>query len=85
MNQVDQVKKILSVRCNCDGTKMSFIGDTDEIGSKFFVYDDYLDKFLDYDFGSKKPVSHCWDDEDCRLLVCQTVSSEVSRESLYAD
>jgi hypothetical protein len=81
LNQVDQVGKIHSVRCNCDGTKLSFLAEALESGkieAKLFVYDGYLDKFLCYDFGNRKPVSHCWDDEDCRLLACQTVCSEVS-------
>lgn len=82
MEQVDQVGRIHSVRCNCDGTKISFLAESLENGGvepKLFVYDDFLDKFLCYDFGNRRPVSHCWDVEDCRLIACQTICSEVSR------
>lgn len=82
LNQVDQVEKIQSLRCNCDGTKISFFAESpkgDGTESKLFVYDEYLDKFLCYDFGDRRPVSHYWDDEDCKLLACHIICSEVSR------
>lgn len=77
--KVDQVEKIQSLRCNCDGTKISFFAESpkgDGTESKLFVYDEYLDKFLCYDFGDRRPVSHYWDDEDCKLLACHIICSE---------
>lgn len=88
MEQADHVGKIHSVRCNCDGTKVSFLAEaleSDGAEEKLFVYDDYLDKFLCYEFENRKPVSHCWDDEDCRLLACQTMCSEVRRSVFDGD
>lgn len=76
------IGRIESVRCNSDGTKISFVAEAESgkfgLDSRLFVYDDTLDKVLFYDFvqAHRRPVTHCWDDDDPRLLACQTIQMD---------
>ncbi|GBG73003.1 hypothetical protein CBR_g12722 [Chara braunii] len=71
---------IRSLRCNCDGTKVSILAgiegedDMEKLDSRLFVYDLEIDKFLAYDFRPfhRRPLSHCWDGEEPKLMACET-------------
>ena len=71
---------VKSIRCNADGTCVSIL--SERMRGKYLrapdtrlhVYHCEMQSVLHYDFGDKGryPVAHFWDDEEPRLLACET-------------
>eukprot|EP00192_Tetraselmis_astigmatica_P000931 CAMPEP_0117694304 /NCGR_PEP_ID=MMETSP0804-20121206/27375_1 /TAXON_ID=1074897 /ORGANISM="Tetraselmis astigmatica, Strain CCMP880" /LENGTH=1395 /DNA_ID=CAMNT_0005507981 /DNA_START=130 /DNA_END=4318 /DNA_ORIENTATION=+ len=72
--------EIESIRCNCNGTKVSIIANLVENKTlrdpRLFVYDTDTDMVTFYDFRNDKctPEGHVWDGEDPRLVACETMA-----------
>jgi len=81
--------EITSVKINCKGSQVSILTKTkDEArhfvqSTKLHVYDVDGDKMYHYDFmaQSRFPISHCWDQEEPRLLACETRRFGVVQET----
>jgi len=71
------IGEIRSIRCNCDGTRVSVISDTvrgrfKEPDTRIHVWNGDRDEIRNYDVGpSRVPVSHFWDPQEPRLLTCE--------------
>ncbi|KAH9568136.1 hypothetical protein CY35_03G061800 [Sphagnum magellanicum] len=80
------IRRIESLRCNCDGSKLSFLVGSlanDCLVSSLYVYDTQLDRFLVFDLRTinSRPVSHCWDGEESKLLACEIIPEEVDQKT----
>ncbi|KAK9824666.1 hypothetical protein WJX72_012185 [[Myrmecia] bisecta] len=66
-----------SVRCNCNGAKVSILAGSQAGGDQqqLFVYEVESDRTTSYPFAaeSRNPQSHCWDLQHPMLLACETV------------
>eukprot|EP00873_Tetraselmis_striata_P011387 jgi/Tetstr1/431651/TSEL_021180.t1 len=77
----EPIGEVESIRCNCNGTKVSMIANMVENPTlrdpRVFVYDTDTDMLTFYDFRKDKcvPEAHIWDGEDARLLACETMAS----------
>lgn len=72
---------ILSVRCSCDGMRVSILAteiveDMEQPDTKIYVYEVESDSFRAHDFRSSDhyPISHYWDATEPKLLGCETRS-----------
>ncbi|GAQ77909.1 hypothetical protein KFL_000050460 [Klebsormidium nitens] len=69
---------IVSVRCNCTGTKVSVLASESDGSrrpdSRLFVYEVELDAFQVYDFkqSRRRPINHTWDGEEARMVAVET-------------
>jgi len=79
------IGEIESIRCNCNGTRVSFLATAADSGKRdprLFVYDVDADGFMFYDFGAegRMPEVHLWDGEEPKLLACESVRMKVARD-----
>ena len=75
--------QVLSLRCNCNGSKISILRESEdnrETDSRLLIYDIESDVTFEYDFGvdGRVPENHVWDAEDPRLLACETRNTNES-------
>ena len=71
---------VKSIKCNADGTCVSILSERMRgtylraPDTRLHVYHCEMQSVLHYDFGEKGryPVAHFWDDDEPRLLACET-------------
>ncbi|EFJ17450.1 intraflagellar transport 140 [Selaginella moellendorffii] len=71
----------VSLRCNCNGSKLSLILKKTDLDVHIYVYDTSLDIVISYDLRAL-PVTHFWDMEDPNLLACETMNFEENLQEL---
>lgn len=78
LSKQNPIGEIRSIRCNAEGTRVSVLADTvrgqhmREPDTRIHVWNLDKHEFEVYEFGPKRyPISHFWDGQEPKLLVCE--------------